>query len=528
MKMIWHYIKNYRLNNMIIRNIVIVFLVLVTSVGVISGLFYNKTSEIINNEVAKTGEISLNKVRDIVDFVFKEMDDLALYISIQDKINIFMNSGEVHEHVELLDIINSIIRVKNISRFKFADSVYIVSNNSDEIISNRGVYTVSTLADSAWYNAYLQSDSKKPIVLARKDNGTYPYYATLIRPIFSSDTVIGCVAVNINIEGFERLLKDADSNVQDEVIILDDFLNVVYSNDINLSRAEIEKIYESGERFGEATFDGKDYIYMYIDSKIYDVNYLSLIPLSRYKSSLNGFAALMINIIALYGIFLIAIALFISIKMFQLLALLNKMEATALGSQINHHFLSNTLDTIKWKALKCCDDKSIITMITRLSDLYRICAMTDAPLVSLRDEIEYAKIYINILKARYEGKFTVNWDIDEGIIDAKIIKLCLQPLIENAYYHGIKPNRTFGAIDINGSLHNGYIEITITDNGVGIAGDKLTEINSALQQAKIHDLNHIGVENVNARIKLVMGKKYGLTLHSSPDGTTVVIRIPTD
>jgi two-component system sensor histidine kinase YesM len=298
------------------------------------------------------------------------------------------------------------------------------------------------------------------------------------------------------------------------------------------------------------------------------------VPLSSYQSGLEKFGVLMRNIALCLCAAVLIIAFIISLKMFQpvsdlievldnpvsgrkrsrksdeveyvteriistmdsnqmikreleeRLEALKKMEAVALGAQINHHFLYNTLDHIKWKAFRDCKDKSIVTMITRLSDLYRICAETDTHLVSIADELEYAKIYLDILEKRYKDKFQVNWNIDPDTLASKIIKLCLQPLIENAYYHGIKPKRLCGVIDITVKAMNNCIQINVTDNGIGISAEKLNEISRSFLHPKIHDAGHIGIENVNARIKLIMGEDYGLTLYSSENGTTASIRIP--
>jgi len=217
---------------------------------------------------------------------------------------------------------------------------------------------------------------------------------------------------------------------------------------------------------------------------------------------------------------------FLTKEMEERLISLNNMEASALGAQINHHFLYNTLDTIKWKAYHTCEDKSIVALITSLSELYKICAINDTHLVSISNEVEHSKRYIDILKSRYNGNLTVNWNIDQEVLNLKIVRLCLQPLIENAYYHGIKPKRMPGIIDINGKAYGDYIEIEVKDNGIGIDEFNLNRINESLLTTEIHGFKHIGIRNVNARIKLVMGHDYGLTLSSSGDGATITVRIP--
>lgn len=209
------------------------------------------------------------------------------------------------------------------------------------------------------------------------------------------------------------------------------------------------------------------------------------------------------------------------------LALLDQAYQVALQSQINPHFLYNTLETINWQALRLSGGENPVSeMIAALSQLLRYSLEGEENLVPIRVEIEHCKSYIEIQRIRYPHKFEVEWRIDERIKPWKIPRITLQPLIENAIYHGIKPKPGKGKIVVTGTLEEEMAVIRIADDGVGAAPEKVAEINAAISAKLTLAGSHIGMQNVNQRIKLTFGERSGLTMSSEPNaGTEVVIRI---
>lgn len=205
------------------------------------------------------------------------------------------------------------------------------------------------------------------------------------------------------------------------------------------------------------------------------------------------------------------------------LALLGKAQFTALQAQINPHFLYNTLEAINFMALELTNSKNKVSnTVVRLANLLRLGLDSESYLISIREEIEHASNYIEILKIRYKDIFAVEWNIDDKILDCKIIKLCLQPLIENAIYHGIKPKDDHGIVKITGEFVEEGILIKVTDDGVGMDSEKLEELNKSMEEQYSLSGQHIGVRNVNQRIKIIFGEKYGIKISSIENGGTVV------
>lgn len=206
-------------------------------------------------------------------------------------------------------------------------------------------------------------------------------------------------------------------------------------------------------------------------------------------------------------------------------------ELKALESQINPHFLYNTLETIS--SIAYLRDVPEITIISRsLSDIFRYSINTNQKQVTLGDEIYYTSNYINIQKVRHGNKFSVEFNIDDTIKDYKVIKLILQPLIENAINHGLQLIKSNGIITISAWVDDkNILYIEIEDNGIGIEKQKLKALCAYLGR-DLTDTNKetikcLGVANVHFRIRHYYGKEYGLTIQSTEGkGTKITIKIP--
>lgn len=199
-----------------------------------------------------------------------------------------------------------------------------------------------------------------------------------------------------------------------------------------------------------------------------------------------------------------------------------KSELKALQAQINPHFLYNTLDSIVWMNENRKYD-GVTTMVAALAKLFRISISRGNELISIQDELEHARSYLTIQKIRYKNKFDFTINAQPEILKYKTLKLILQPIIENAIYHGIEHIHEKGRINVIVTLSNDKVMFRIIDNGYGIKPDILKGI---LDKESTDDPG-VGLNNVHQRIQLYFGKEYGLKVESELDiGTTVEIRIP--
>lgn len=196
-------------------------------------------------------------------------------------------------------------------------------------------------------------------------------------------------------------------------------------------------------------------------------------------------------------------------------------ELKTLEAQIKPHFLYNTLETIQWMA-KQHDASDIVEIVRAMTNLYRISLNKGKEFVSVSEEIRHVESYLVIQKVRYESKLNYTVSCAPALLKCRVIKLILQPVVENAIYHGIKEKRGPGLVEIRIFSAAGRLHFTVRDNGAGMPPENTDVINEILQGRRVNDLHGYGLQNVNERIKLTYGSEYGLTVRSSFGQYTVV------
>jgi len=206
-------------------------------------------------------------------------------------------------------------------------------------------------------------------------------------------------------------------------------------------------------------------------------------------------------------------------------------QLNALQAQINPHFLYNTLETIS--SIAQVEEVDIISKIARaMSNMFRYSTRIGGAVVPISEEIRHIDNYVSILEVRFENKFEFIIDVPENLMDYGIIKLVLQPIVENAVFHGIEMKTGKGLLKISAKKIEEDIEITVSDNGIGMTEAKIIELNNMLNtsenQFNIEFKNgRVGIRNVHERIKLYFGEKYGLKIETAEEtGTIVRILIP--
>ncbi|PRX71214.1 histidine kinase/DNA gyrase B/HSP90-like ATPase [Cohnella sp. SGD-V74] len=199
-------------------------------------------------------------------------------------------------------------------------------------------------------------------------------------------------------------------------------------------------------------------------------------------------------------------------------------ELKAMQAQIHPHFLYNTLDSIIWMAEmgKMAD---VVKMTGALAKLFRSSISKGDELVPIEVELEHIQNYLTIQKIRYKNKFTYDIDVDPDILSCKTLKIVLQPLVENAIYHGLKQQAVIGHISVTGRREEDGIALRVIDDGVGMNEEQLQSLAEKWRHAE--GGKGVGLQNVNHRIRLYFGEIYGLRIESEPEeGTTVTLRLP--
>ncbi len=200
-----------------------------------------------------------------------------------------------------------------------------------------------------------------------------------------------------------------------------------------------------------------------------------------------------------------------------------RTELALLQAQINPHFLYNTLDTIIWLIESGAIDEAV-KMINSLSNFFRFSLSRGKNVITLAEEEQHIQSYLEIQQMRYRDLMEYKIDIAEQLKNYILPKLTLQPLVENALYHGIKTKRRQGLIRVSGRLQNERLILEVADDGIGMTQERLSAVRASLEDGKPEGF---GLRTVHQRIQILFGAEYGLTVESTPDvGTHIIVTIP--
>ena len=202
---------------------------------------------------------------------------------------------------------------------------------------------------------------------------------------------------------------------------------------------------------------------------------------------------------------------------------LRRTELALLQAQINPHFLYNTMDTIIW-LIEAEKTQEAVDMVSNLSSFFRHSLSRGEDVITLEEEEHHVRSYLQIQHARYKDIMEYSLEIDPRLHSTMLPKLTLQPLVENALYHGIKLKRAVGHIRIAGWMEDDFVILQVADNGMGMTPERLAHLRKAMER---EERVGFGISAVNQRLHLMFGQEYGLSFDSQEGiGTTVTIRIP--
>lgn len=207
---------------------------------------------------------------------------------------------------------------------------------------------------------------------------------------------------------------------------------------------------------------------------------------------------------------------------------LRAAELRLLQEQINPHFLYNTLDNIIWLA-ESNETGQVVSMVSALSDFFRTTLSKGRDYISVKDEEAHINSYLQIQQFRYRDILAYTIDIDKELYDYEILKLTLQPLVENALYHGIKGKRGLGHISVTGHIREGLLEFQVRDDGIGMDAKRLAQVRRIIkgEMEDTKEKGGFGLFNVHERIRLNYGSEYGLRIESIyKEGTCIWVTVP--
>ena len=402
-------------------------------------------------------------------------------------------------------------------------------------------------------------------------------------------TEIGYLVASINLTGLSDLVEDVQLGDTGRVYIVDQHLRVLAGLDKELVLRHIPVdlrlagvLRRSGDGSIQGRFQEKRSFIHYEANGVNGWKLVGVINSSEFQAKAEGirnwilFDGLVITIIIIFSAILIANSLTRPLQ--NICAFLQKVEAgdltirtretgsveiqnlsfqlnrmidrinqlldqiyqeqlfkrraalKALHAQINPHFLYNTLESISWMIAK--DKREVaVGLIESLANFFRLGLSGGRDIVTVREELEHVESYLKIQQVRYQDRLDYIIDVDDEVKPERIVKITLQPLVENAIYHGVKPKKDGpGRIYISGSREGDIIRLAVVDNGVGMSRASLAKLQEALTEARLNPETSgkgYSVGNINSRIRLYFGKEYGLHYSSEEGvGTRVEVILP--
>lgn len=579
-KNIWFNIRHFKFNSIFLRTFLFITALTVIPFIALSIMFYSNTLKNIREEITLENSYIFDNSVNIIDRTLMEVDTLTSSLASNESTQLYTINNVSTDSFKTISRLAKTLPII----YRYIDSIYIYSEPTDTVIMDNNSIPLSDLSDTDWINAYRAVTSPKGTIIPRSKNNVYPQLITIIKPIYVADEKKGAIIMNINAQSIYNSMlyqqyKDGRLfflvNADNKIIISSElsYFNT-YPDDIGLNTLTIE----SNPKNSVYEINDKNYVVLSGDSTISDYKYISAYPLELYEHKLSTMKLQIIGILLLLMIIIFILAYVASVRSYsplneiisfldnsqppadsieeedknelmyiinsiqthindktkmaeileERMKLLRKSQYDMLQTQINPHFLYNTLETINWMAYNMSNSENPVSKsLINLASFFRN-TLTSGYFVSIENEIKYTNEYVNILALRYGDLFDIEWDIDESILSYTIIKICLQPIIENAVYHGIKQKNDKGLIKIKGLCDDNNIILIVSDDGVGIEKDDLDELNKTLSETSFtNEKSHIGLSNVNQRIKIIFGDSYGIHVESTVGvGTDVYVTIP--
>lgn len=573
---------------MFIRTFLIVFTMFSIPFFIVSELYYNHVEKIAKEEIIMENNLLLYGVRDISDTILSDCDMLCTYISYNDNVQMFMvndwfsdiNSKSLREFTQLVRSLPLI--------YKYINSIYVYSEFNQSVYIGDRKSPIDELRDKSWFEEYNKIDNFSGSTVPRLKNNNFPKVISIVKPIIIDKEKKGAVILNINSVKLHNIITTEKYQNQSDIYLMNDRGEIIMSSDESQFGNNIMKVPYLNEVVSEENsksviknMDGVNYAVSVIPSEKFGFTYISVTSMQQYEYRLDKLKVQIVMLSIILIIISIVFAYFAAIRSYKPVAeiiavleeperyisygdprkarinelryiistILKQMQANEkmkdelnnklkeldqsqfvmLQSQINPHFLYNTLETINWMAFDLTkSDNKVSKAVNSLAQLFRNNVYLGDYIIPIEQETANTKNYLDILKLRYVDLFDVSWEIDQTIIKYSIIKICLQPIIENAVYHGLKPKGSDGVIKIKGEIYNDKdIWFSISDNGVGMSKMTLAEVNNKLKNGDNQMEDHIGIYNVNQRINIMFGKEYGVEIESVENlGTLVRIKLP--
>ncbi len=565
------------------RNFAKLMALIMLLIGLLALFVFRYASDTIHREFRSANQREAVNAAAALEGAFRQAKRVAAYLSVDTQSRFFFAGVSTRLFTQMDDTILSSQRFAAYA-IPWIDSVYLYAPYTGQVIGVDRRYPLAEFTDADWASLMDETPPGGWGMRIRAANDLYPFVLTLLKRD-DTHTREGVVVLNMNLRRIMDVIQRGDGTYQRVYWISGDGQVIARSGKQSLLEPlsvapELAHFSRTRETQAILNADAEaPYAYAQVYMPEYDYYMVSITNLTDYAARMSAMRALLVAAISVMLLCGVGIALYFSLSAFgpvQRLAglfddpsyrqgekrsgdeinrladrivqniqtnqslrkaldertdLFNRTQMRALQAQINPHFLFNTLNMITVSAASVLgDDHPAPQMTVWLARLLRY-SLESADLVSVLTEMKFAKMYTALLEKRYGSLFTAKWELESGIEDALMPKLLLQPLIENAVYHGISPREDGGTLRISAGTEAGakirILRLAVVDDGVGIPPEGLAALRDAVRRPGVLPDEHIGVVNVAERLRLLYLTDYQFDIESAPgEGTRIVVRIP--
>ena len=530
-------------------------LVLVLLLGSI--FYFSSSSLLIQKEISAKTE-AIEKSGNYIELYMSKLTTLSQVISHDKGVYDYLKNKDETEKNRILNIIDN-----TLSTDPYIKSIILIRKDG-AVISNEKNVNMEVSSDMMKEEWYVNSLMNPMPVLnpLRKQNfsvdGMDDWVISVSREIADTNGEnLGVLLIDVKYQALHGYLQNQETGKNSDIVILDEDNRIVYYKEIPYDSSQekylknlknIEEGYNRKENTVTVKYPIKNTHWMLIEisymqeieslkNHFFEMIVISCLasllitvlisisvlrritkPIKELEQHMNNFNNDLskINLKGDVSIEILSLQNHFN-EMIDKIKYLREYEINALYSQINPHFLYNTLDTIIWMA-EFQDTEKVISITKALSNFFRISLSNGKEKIPLKEEINHIKEYLYIQKQRYEDKLEYKISIQEELKNIEVPKIILQPFVENAIYHGIKNLDTTGIISIYSQIIENKIELIIEDNGIGF---------EAAKKQALMKMGGVGIKNVNKRIQYYYGNEYGAKIDSSfKTGARIIITLP--
>lgn len=588
-------INSFGMNDLPIRYKMVALLLIISILpsigfGYLISLAVDKT---IEKQVTEHTIQLIGQANKSLETYVENMQDISYFISMNPQVIDFLRHDQTQEFDQQYEI-EQFFQAFTTVNPEIA-GILLIDNKGNYISNELYPRNIHSLVKEEWYREAIENNGIFKVIGHPADRSVKSHVNYLNHEIVSGvraimdperQTVMGVILIDLKLRVISEAIKDVRLGKTGYVMVIDDKGEVIFSPQVSLvDKMKTEWFENASSSSFTKNIDGQQMQFIYRKSPFSNWTTIGVFPTSEPVMEVQQINFYVISFLFIIVAFAIGASYYLSHSMTRpinqlndfmnrvesgdlairykgnradeigrlgnsfntMLNKINKLislieiqgrqkreaELQTLQSQIKPHFLYNTLDTINWMARRK-GAFDVADVVNALSQLFRIGLSKGKDIIPLQEEIKHIESYLKIQKARYKEKVTYTISIDPSLKHVPVIKLVLQPLVENAIYHGIKERRGPGHISVSATTKEGHLVLYVEDDGVGIPEERLLQLQeslatnfSSLQETKEKTKIGYGLMNVQARIKLTYGEAYGLTIKSvKGKGTNLKVNLP--